>query len=243
MIFAGNSIAQYSLELAHANAPRLLLIPVLERRLRRCVNHEYELPEALARRGLVARFAREARALARLTTERVARVIDVGTLEDGAPFIVMEYLDGEDQARVPHRVSTRLPEDLRGQAPQVARFPCREVLVVCTSTMAYNQFSLDDVKSKLGLSVHEVEGLFAGIPAAAPSAWLEETLREGASLALAVSTEKARSEWIIAPILLEVHRQRRGRSMSFVSHFVARTGARPHHACRPPTGSSPCVWR
>ncbi len=76
--------------------------------------------------------------------------------------------------------------------------------------MAYNQFTLDDVKQKLGLSLREVEGLFADVPPAAPSAWLEETLREGASVALAVSTEKARSEWIIAPILLEVRRQRRG---------------------------------
>jgi hypothetical protein len=76
--------------------------------------------------------------------------------------------------------------------------------------MAYNQFTLDDVKQKLGLSVREAEGIFAGIPPAKPSAWLEETLREGVALALAVSTEKARSEWIIAPILLEVRRQRRG---------------------------------
>lgn len=76
--------------------------------------------------------------------------------------------------------------------------------------MAYNQFTLDDVKQKLGLSVHEEEGLFAAIPPAKPSAWLEEALREGVALALAVSTEKARSEWIIAPILLEVRRQRRG---------------------------------
>lgn len=76
--------------------------------------------------------------------------------------------------------------------------------------MAYNQFSLDDVKQKLGVSIREAEGLFAGIPPATPSAWLQETLREGVALALAVSTEKARSEWIIAPILLEVRRQRRG---------------------------------
>lgn len=76
--------------------------------------------------------------------------------------------------------------------------------------MAYNQFTLDDVKQRLGLSLREVEGLFATVPPATPSAWLEETLREGASVALAVSTEKARSEWIIAPILLEVRRQRRG---------------------------------
>src|SRR5947209_6412995 len=76
--------------------------------------------------------------------------------------------------------------------------------------MAYDDFTLDDVKQKLGLSVREAEGIFADVPPSAPSAWLEEALRDGAPLALAVSTEKARSEWIIAPILLEVRRRRRG---------------------------------
>lgn len=76
--------------------------------------------------------------------------------------------------------------------------------------MAYQDFTLDDVKHKLGLTVRESEGLFTDVAPCAPSAWLEETLREGAPLALAVSTEKARSEWIIAPILLEVRRRRRG---------------------------------
>ena len=76
--------------------------------------------------------------------------------------------------------------------------------------MAYNQFTLDDVKRKLGLTVREVEGAFADAPPTAPSAWLAETLQEGTALALSYATEKARSEWIIAPVLLEVRRQRRG---------------------------------
>ncbi len=42
------------------------------------------------------RFMREARAVAKLKNEHVARVMDVGTLDTGAPFIVMEYLEGED---------------------------------------------------------------------------------------------------------------------------------------------------
>src|SRR6185369_12014797 len=32
----------------------------------------------------------------RIKSEHVARVFDVGILPDGAPFIVMEYLDGHD---------------------------------------------------------------------------------------------------------------------------------------------------
>jgi serine/threonine-protein kinase len=56
-------------------------------------------PELRARREFVRRFVREARAAARLNSRHVARVFDVGLLEDGAPYIVMEYLDGIDLAR------------------------------------------------------------------------------------------------------------------------------------------------
>jgi len=45
---------------------------------------------------VVARFLREARASVRLKSEHVARVLDVGELADGAPFMVMEYLEGSD---------------------------------------------------------------------------------------------------------------------------------------------------
>ena len=41
------------------------------------------------------RFLREARAAAGLKSEHVARVLDMGTLESGAPYLVMEFLEGE----------------------------------------------------------------------------------------------------------------------------------------------------
>ena len=58
------------------------------------------------------RFVREARALLRLASEHVVRILDVGNLANGAPFIVMEYLEGEDlRARLaatgPRSVQTR----------------------------------------------------------------------------------------------------------------------------------------
>lgn len=40
------------------------------------------------------RFLREARAAVRLSSEHVPRLLDVGELHDGTPFLVMEYLDG-----------------------------------------------------------------------------------------------------------------------------------------------------
>ena len=59
--------------------------------------------ERLGRPNARERFLREARAAARLRSQHVARVIDVGVLEDGAPFIVMEHLDGEDLAALLNR--------------------------------------------------------------------------------------------------------------------------------------------
>jgi eukaryotic-like serine/threonine-protein kinase len=53
-------------------------------------SHAATSPEA------VSRFLREARAAARIQSEHVARVSDVGTLDDGAPYLVMEYLEGQD---------------------------------------------------------------------------------------------------------------------------------------------------
>jgi len=57
---------------------------------------KFMLPHMLADTEAVARFAREARAAVRIKSEHVARVSDVGVLDNGAPYLVMEYLDGSD---------------------------------------------------------------------------------------------------------------------------------------------------
>jgi serine/threonine-protein kinase len=57
---------------------------------------KFVLPSLLGERDVLVRFAREARASAKITNEHVARVFDVGTLENGAPYMVMEFLQGED---------------------------------------------------------------------------------------------------------------------------------------------------
>jgi serine/threonine-protein kinase len=66
------------------------------------------LPE-IAQRGVAAeRFRREARAVAGMRSEHICRVLDVGTLADGIPFMIMEYLDGCDLAQELER-RERLP--------------------------------------------------------------------------------------------------------------------------------------
>jgi len=59
---------------------------------------------------VIARFLREAKASAQLKSEHVCRVSDVGQLSSGAPYIVMELLEGEDLA---HTIeSEALPVEL-----------------------------------------------------------------------------------------------------------------------------------
>jgi serine/threonine-protein kinase len=53
-------------------------------------------PDAVSNPDAVARFMREARAAVQISGEHVARVFDVGTLDDGAPYMVMELLEGQD---------------------------------------------------------------------------------------------------------------------------------------------------
>jgi serine/threonine-protein kinase len=56
----------------------------------------------------IARFVREGRAAAQIRSQHVARVRDVGRLDSGVPYIVMEYLEGEDLAETLERRG-RLP--------------------------------------------------------------------------------------------------------------------------------------
>ena len=58
------------------------------------------LPDVAEKPENTARFLNEARAAARLRNEHVATVMDVGVLEDGSAYIVLEYLDGFDLQQV-----------------------------------------------------------------------------------------------------------------------------------------------
>jgi eukaryotic-like serine/threonine-protein kinase len=69
---------------------------------------KFLLPEAATVPGYVVRFEREARTAVKIKSEHVVRVIDVGHLESGLPYMVMEYLEGtdlevwlEEQGRLP----------------------------------------------------------------------------------------------------------------------------------------------
>lgn len=57
---------------------------------------KFLLREEITRHDGVERFVREAKALLRLVGEHTVRILDAGNLANGAPYIVMEYLEGED---------------------------------------------------------------------------------------------------------------------------------------------------
>src|SRR5690606_26824119 len=60
---------------------------------------KFLLPEALQSREAAERFLREARGAVKMRSGQVGRGTDVGTVESGAPYMVMERLDGVDLAR------------------------------------------------------------------------------------------------------------------------------------------------
>jgi hypothetical protein len=71
--------------------------------------------------------------------------------------------------------------------------------------MAYSDFSLTEVSEKLTLSLIN-HRLFENLLPIQPSSWLNETLNLSLDFALKSGSEKARSEFIVAPILLEMER-------------------------------------
>ena len=73
-----------------------VVVAAMHLQLEQRVALKFLLPGATQHPDQLARFSREARAAAKMRSDHVARVIDVGSLETGAPFIVMEYLDGGD---------------------------------------------------------------------------------------------------------------------------------------------------
>ncbi|MBD2442574.1 hypothetical protein H6G25_05030 [Dolichospermum sp. FACHB-1091] len=73
--------------------------------------------------------------------------------------------------------------------------------------MAYSDFKLSEIIQKFELTLNEVSGLFADVPEEEPSNLLTTILKENVDLAVSINTEKARSEMIISPILLEVRRK------------------------------------
>ncbi|MBE9058023.1 MULTISPECIES: hypothetical protein [Sphaerospermopsis] len=73
--------------------------------------------------------------------------------------------------------------------------------------MAYSDFKLQEVVKKFNLKINEKVDLFADTLEKECSNILNTILKTNVPLALAINTEKARSEMIIAPVLIEIKNQ------------------------------------
>lgn len=82
--------------------------------------------------------------------------------------------------------------------------------------MSYENFSIENIEKDFAISIQSEPNLFAEITPIAPSERLISLLEEFTPLASAIGTEKARSEFIIAPILAEV-KKRAGNQVSLFS--------------------------
>ena len=73
--------------------------------------------------------------------------------------------------------------------------------------MSYSQFTtLEMIESNFGIKIADKVGIFDQIPESEYSDFLGQTLQDNIALALAINTEKARSELIVTPILVELRK-------------------------------------
>jgi hypothetical protein len=82
--------------------------------------------------------------------------------------------------------------------------------------VAFSEFSIKKIKKQFGIQLDESDDFFANVAPISVNSALPEFLKDSLPLALKIGTEKARSEMIVTPVLLEVYR-RLGRAISFFS--------------------------
>ena len=70
--------------------------------------------------------------------------------------------------------------------------------------MAYSNFTLEDVLKQFHLRTVETAGIFADVEPVVPSTLLTTVLERNVPLAFAIGTEKAKSELIVAAVLVEL---------------------------------------
>jgi len=104
-------VGKYRVEQVLGNGGMGVVVSARHLHLDETVAIKFLLPSLAAQETQVARFLREGKAAVKIKSEHVARVIDVGTLDDtGAPYMVMELLEGSDLADL-LRKEARIPVD------------------------------------------------------------------------------------------------------------------------------------
>ena len=93
-------LGKYRIEAVIGQGGMGIVMGAVDLSLGRNVAIKFLAPERATRPGAAMRFLREARSAAMIQSEHVVRVYEVSTLPNGAPFIVMEHLRGNDLAYV-----------------------------------------------------------------------------------------------------------------------------------------------
>jgi serine/threonine-protein kinase len=100
MVSEGDLLAgKYRVERVLGEGGMGYVVAAMHEHLEQRVAVKLLVPELAEDQDAAARFLREARAAVRIQSEHVARVLDVGELDNGAPYMVMEFLSGRDLAR------------------------------------------------------------------------------------------------------------------------------------------------
>ena len=100
MIREGDLLAgKYRVERLLGEGGMGYVVAAIHEQLHQRVAVKFLAPELCENQDAAHRFLREARAAVRIQSEHVARVLDVGELEGGAPYMVMEFLSGNDLSR------------------------------------------------------------------------------------------------------------------------------------------------
>ena len=81
--------------------------------------------------------------------------------------------------------------------------------------MPYSKFTIEELVKTFNLTIAETAGKFNDLPEIPPSQLLQETLQYYIPLAVAIGTEKVRSELIVAPILFAIKKQLNNRISVF----------------------------
>lgn len=88
--------AKYRIEKVIGVGGMGVVVSAMHMELDRRVALKFLLPQAAGNDELVGRFVREAKSSVKLKGEHVAKVLDVGRMDDGRAYIVMEHLEGRD---------------------------------------------------------------------------------------------------------------------------------------------------
>ena len=120
--------------------------------------------EAMTDTGIVARFAREAKAAVSMKSEYVATVYDVGMLPNGVPFFVMEYLEGKNFTAVLEERGSLAPQEAAEYTLQV----CEALAMAHSKGIVHRDIKPDNLMlTERATGMHIVKVLDFGISKAA----------------------------------------------------------------------------